>query len=196
MPDIVPDDDPFIRSLREAGIRPPPPPRGSRTGGPPRSPRLGVIGVLLVFALFVMLPGLATPITDWLWFREIGFERVFTTRLAAQWIIGLSAGLIAFAVLYWNARHALRGLPEGEQRVRTPVVDIGDAAAAISAHVVRLVRVLALPWTGLLSILVALAMAGQWNTALKAINRTPFGQVDPIFGRDIGYYVFVLPAVQ
>jgi uncharacterized membrane protein (UPF0182 family) len=80
--------------------------------------------------------------------------------------------------------------------IRNPAPDIGGVVAAVGAQVVRLVRVLALPWTALLSLVVALSMSAQWNTAMQAIYRTPFGQVDPIFGRDIGYYVFVLPAIE
>ena len=196
MPDLVPDDDPFIRSLRAAGVRPPPPPRGSDTGRPPRPPRFVILAGLALLLLFVFLPGLTTPISDWLWFNEIGFQRIFVTRFVAEWTIGLVSGLIAFGVLYSNARYALRGLVAGELPVQTPITDIGTAAAAVGAHVVRLVRMLALPWTALLAFFIALGMAAQWNTALLAINRTPFGQVDPIFGRDIGYYVFVMPAIE
>ena len=196
MPELVPDDDPFIRSLREAGIRPPRPPRGTRTGRPPGPPRLVLFVFVALFLLFVFLPGLTTPISDWLWFNEIGFERVFLTKFTAEWIIGLVSGVIAFAVLYGNARYAMRGMRTADGPVRTPINEIGDVAAAVSAHATRLVRVLALPWTALLALFVALGMAGQWNTALQAIYRTPFGQTDPIFGRDIGYYVFVLPAIE
>src|ERR671921_809954 len=76
MPDIVPDDDPFIRSLQEAGIRPPRGPRGSGTGHPPRSPRLGIIIAGLLFGalggnaryalrgLVVGKPRIGEPITD------------------------------------------------------------------------------------------------------------------------------------
>src|SRR6266576_2848362 len=129
MPALVPDDDAFIRSLKAAGVRPPPPPRG------PRSARS---------------------------FREIGFERVFLTKIATQWIIGPIAGLIAFAVLYGNARYALRGLVDGEARVHGPITDLSDIAAAAGAHAVRAVRTLALPWAALLSFFVALTVAAQW----------------------------------
>src|SRR5215218_181577 len=196
MPDIVPDDDPFIRSLKEAGIRPPRGPRGAGTGRPPRSPRLGIIVAAILFGLFVLLPGLTTPLADWLWFTEIGFQRVFLTKITAQWIIGLLSGAVAFAVLYGNARYALRGLVVGELRVREPITDIASVANAVGAQAARLMRTLALPWTALISFVVALSMASQWNTALQAMHRTSFGVTDPIFGRDVGYYVFVLPAIE
>jgi uncharacterized membrane protein (UPF0182 family) len=196
MPELVPDDDPFIHSLRQAGIRPP---RGSRRGGgvgPPRAQRLLLVAVAVLFAIMVLLPGLTTPIADWLWFSEIGYRRVFVTRIVAQWSIWLVAAVISFAVLYGNARYGLRGLVVGEPRVRTPITDLPSAASAVGEHAARLMRLLALPWTALLSFFVALTMAGQWNTVLQAMHRTPFGQTDPIFGRDIGWYVFVLPAIE
>jgi uncharacterized membrane protein (UPF0182 family) len=196
MPDIVPDDDPFIRHLREAGIRPPPGPRRTRSGGPPRSPRLTLAVGILLFVLVVVLPSITSRIVDWLWFREIGFERVFLTKIAAQWIIGLLSGVIAFAVLYGNARYALRGLVVGDARVREPITDISGIATMVGAQAARMMRALALPWTALVAFVVALAMGSQWNTALQAMYRTPFGQTDPIWGRDIGWYVFALPAIE
>ena len=39
-------------------------------------------------------------------------------------------------------------------------------------------------------------MASQWRTVLQVMYRTPFGVTDPVFGRDIGYYVFALPAIE
>src|SRR5687767_15896640 len=123
MPDIVPDDDPFIRHLRDAGSRPPPGPRRARTGGPPRSPRLTIAVGVLLFVLVVVVPSLTSRLVDWLWFREIGFERVFLTKIAAQWLIGLLSGAIAIAVLYGNSRSAPRGLLASVARLRDPITD-------------------------------------------------------------------------
>src|SRR5690349_17746003 len=124
MPDIVPDDDPFIRHLRDAGIRPPRRLRRSGTGRPPLPPRI-VIGVAIVLLVLVLvLPSITARLADWLWFREIGYQRVFFTKIVAQWSIALLSGAIAFAVLYGNARYALHGLATGDARVRTPITDI------------------------------------------------------------------------
>jgi uncharacterized membrane protein (UPF0182 family) len=196
MPDIVPDDDPFIRHLRDAGIRLPPRSRRSGTGGPTLPPRLVVGAAIALFLLVIVLPSITGRLTDWLWFTEIGYQRVFFTKIIAQWSIALLSGVIAFAVLYGNARYALRGLVVGDARVREPITDIAGIATAVGAHAARVMRALALPWTALIAFVVALSMASQWNTALQAMHRTPFGATDPIFGRDIGYYVFVLPAIE
>jgi len=190
---MPPEDDPIIRGLRNAGIRPLPP-RG--TGHRPTLPRSAMLVIGLVLLCVAFVPFLAGRLTDWLWYREIGFERVFLTKVIAQWALGLPTALIAFAVLYGNARFALGG---GEQRRQAPVSAVRSGAdLRQAAHNLfeRGIEWLALPAAAVLSVLVALGAAGQWRTLLQAAYATPFGVSDPVFGRDVGYYVFTLPAIE
>src|SRR5678816_2280096 len=103
---MPPDDDPIIRSLRDAGIRPLHP-----AGGGPgtRVPRSVLVLIAGVFVLLLLVPFVAGRLADWLWYREIGFERVFFTKIIAQWSLGIVSAIIAFAFLYANARIAMRG---------------------------------------------------------------------------------------
>src|SRR5688572_11137311 len=196
MPDKIPEDeDPFVRSLREAGIRPLHSKRVKPGRRPRRRPSMAVLVIGFLVAAFLLLPMLATPISDWLWFREIGFERVFVTKLAAKWGIGLAAGVLAFAVLYGNARFALRGFDPDAERI-DGYGAVGGINPEVRATLVRKAGALALPWTGFLAVMMAFIMAPQWITALQATHGTPFGVTDPVFGRDVGYYVFTLPAIE
>ena len=190
---MPPEDDPIIRGLREAGIRPLRPIRTRRDSPVPRS---AILLIAVVLVLLAFLPFLAGRLADWLWYREIGFERVFLTKVVAQWVLGVPTALLAFAVLYGNARVAMRGAPRAAPppvaRMRTGV-DMREAARALIG---RGVEWLAVPATAILSILIALAAAGQWRTLLQAAYGAPFGVADPVFGRDVGYYVFTLPAIE
>jgi len=190
---MPPDDDPIIRSLRDAGIRPLHP-----AGGGPgtRVPRSVLVLIAGVFVLLLLVPFVAGRLADWLWYREIGFERVFFTKIVAQWVLGLPTALIAFAVLYGNARFALRGVPRQQ---RSPIAEVrsgADLRDVAQALLRRGIDWLALPASLLLGLLVALATAGQWRLLLQAAYATPFGVTDPVFGRDAGYYVFTLPAID
>jgi uncharacterized membrane protein (UPF0182 family) len=40
-----------------------------------------------------------------------------------------------------------------------------------------------------------MSIAGSWMEMLQVTHATNFGVVDPVFGREISYYVFVLPAI-
>jgi uncharacterized membrane protein (UPF0182 family) len=55
---------------------------------------------------------------------------------------------------------------------------------------------LTIPVCALLAVFVALGAAGEWRTLLQAMYGTPFGVTDAVFGRDVGYYVFTLPAIE
>jgi uncharacterized membrane protein (UPF0182 family) len=189
---MPPDDDPIIRGLRDAGIRPLRPPRG--VGFP--VPRFAIVLIALVVILVGVVPFLAGRLADWLWYREIGFERVFLTKIVAQWALAVPTALVAFAVLYGNARIALR---DASARVRSPVSEMrpgSQVREVIQALISRGSNWLALPVAALISLFIALGAAGQWRTLLQAFYATPFGVADPVFGRDVGYYVFTLPAVE
>ena len=170
---------PFVREIRL------PPQR--------RSPQwLRITAIVLAVLLMVGLP-VAARLSDWLWYREVGFERVFLTKVAAQWALGLAAGLCGFLLTYVNGRIALRG-------VATRNLHIRDASEwAASGPKVLLERVSAwfvLPITLFIGFVLALATAGQWRELAQFFYRTPFGVADPVFGRDVMYYVFTIPMVE
>ena len=190
---MPPEDDPIIRGLREAGIRPL---RPIRTGRDSPVPRSTILLIAIVLVLVAFLPFLAGRLADWLWYREIGFERVFLTKVVAQWVLGVPTALLAFGALYANARLAMRGEP---RPVRPPSaqmragLEMRKAARALMASGMEW---LVLPATAVLSVVFGLAAASQWRTLLQAVYGTPFGVTDPVFGRDVGYYVFTLPAIE
>jgi len=151
-----------------------------------------LLWIALALAAFLLLRGVAVRLTDWLWFREVGFERVFLLKIAAQWSMGALAGLVGFGVLYGNARVALRGI----ELVREDVRVLAQGGLEMRERFfVRLAEMLALPVALGGAALIALGAAGEWRTLVQFFFRTPFGDVDPIFGRDIAYYVFTLPTL-
>ena len=70
---MPPDDDPIIRGLRAAGIRPLPPRDDvSRQLQMRRRRRIALL-LIVLFALMLFIPAVAGRLSDWLWYREIGF---------------------------------------------------------------------------------------------------------------------------
>ncbi len=156
----------------------------------PRSLRRIVLWIVVgLFVALVVVPWLASFATDWLWFREIGFQSVFATSLI--WRIGLFliGGLFAFGYIYGNVRLA-RGTGTG-----FPVlyVNRGDG---VSVDVSRMLTRLFLPGALVLAFLTAVSASASWLVVLKGFNGVPIGTRDPLFGRDISFYLFRLPLIS
>src|SRR3989440_3100596 len=155
---------------------------------PRRRRRLGLLVLVVLLALLLLLFNLVPLAAEWLWFQALGYERVFTTRLVAEAVLGVGVGGVVFAFLYVNLRIAQRGL------VPNPVV-VQFSSGATAVDVTRLLRRLALPTALGLALLFGLGAAGGWLGVLQFLHRTPFGVTDPVFGRDVGYYVFTVPVI-
>ncbi|MBI4541135.1 MAG: UPF0182 family protein [Gemmatimonadetes bacterium] len=152
--------------------------------------RLPLILVLLgAFLLLTFVPRAVQLYTDWLWYGEIGYEGVFLTGVTARLALFTAVIGLAFGFLYWNLRHAQRDVVPHPMFVRlsqqTRPVDITQS-----------VRRLALPVSAVLALLVATTASRGWLAALQFVQRTPFGTTDPVFGRDIAFYVFTLPVLS
>ena len=154
---------------------------------PLRRPRLG-LWLLLGFILLSLF-GQAVPLyTDWLWFQEVGFTTVFTTRLQLSGWLFIGLGAVVFVFLFINLSVAARTAPPD---VLWELEDqLGLPGRAILEP---LVRRLLLPVIAVISFFAGARATGSWPTVLEYANQTAFNQSDPLFGRDLGFYFFVLP---
>jgi uncharacterized membrane protein (UPF0182 family) len=156
----------------------------------PRAFRRGLMWIAaVVFVALIVVPWLASFATDWLWYGEIGFRSVFATSLV--WRIGLFVlgGAFAFGYFYGNIRIA-RGAGTG-----FPVlyVNRGDGA---TVDLSRTLTRLFLPAALVVTFLIAISASASWMDVLKGMNGVPVGVRDPLFGRDISFYLFKLPLIS
>jgi uncharacterized protein len=152
--------------------------------------RLGVLGVIVV--LFLVLPfgrQLVELYTDWLWFQEVRFPGIYTTILSLKVLLGLAAGIVVFAALYFNLLATRRG--------QGPLVELaGDENLPQLPSwplVEPLYRRFRLPACLLIAFLLSGYGAARWETVIRYRNGGAFGVADPLFGRDVGFYVFTYP---
>jgi hypothetical protein len=147
---------------------------------------------LLLLAVFILLPlgaELLALVSDSLWFAELGLQAVFQTLLAARLTVFLLAAAVAAAVLYVNLRLTARGI-----RPELAVLELPELPQLPSwATIEPLFRRFLLPAALLAGIMLAGQTAGQWLAWLRYRHGVPFGVSDPLFGRDVGYYVFAYP---
>jgi uncharacterized membrane protein (UPF0182 family) len=247
--DDIDDSDGVERDEEDSSIRPRSiddrrrggrrPPGGPDDGAPGRAARTGrrigiwviALGVIAIFLLFSVGIDLWT---DALWFRSVGFDTVFWTRVVAMLGLGVTAFLVSALVLLGNLWLAGRLTPppsaEGGGSLRSLFDRINEAAQAaddrrggqrqgfgggrdrfgnsqaITFEVGDMPDLTPLAgWIlggiGLfIALLIGGAVSGAWETVLLYLNRVPFSPTasvtDPIFGRDVSFFLFELPFLR
>ncbi len=148
-----------------------------------------VLAFVVLMVLMAGIPGFLNFLADWYWFSALGYDTVFLTRLVTKVVLWSTVTIVSFAVLFVNVRIALRGIAPD------PVI-IPMRGQQPSLDVNRFLRVLTWPAAGLFALMVGSAATGTWLTVLRFLKQSPFGTTDPIFGKDIAYFVFTLPALS
>jgi len=143
--------------------------------------------LVLLVAVFFLLPSGVQFYGDWLWFGEVGYQGVYARTLATQSTLWLATFVLAFGVLLLNLRLAFRVLTRREIVMMTP-----EGPRAIVVDPARLRPVVTLA-SAAGAVLVASIAAAQWEKWLVYWNAIPFGKADPVLGYDVGFYVFQLP---
>ena len=149
--------------------------------------RTKLIVGLLAILLLVTLPSVAEIFAEWLWFGEVGYQSVFIKSLTTKGLLGLLAFVGTFAMLFANLRVAV----SGPNRPYTIFPGGGDIQPIVLEQ--RHLSLLAAGISGVVAVVVAGIASSQWLVTLQFLHATPFGEVDPIFGRDAAFYVFTLP---
>src|SRR6516165_9199050 len=160
----------------------------------------GAIAVIGVVAVGLILLGLTGSfIVDWLWFSELGYLSVFWTTLIAESEVFLAV-FVATAVILWIngalaaqfARPLWMHFAAGHQWEGQAVQSVPDLLE-FARRRVRWPPLVAGAGT-LLALLVAWAEVHNWSVFLRFIHQVSAGANDPLYGRDIGFYLFSLPA--
>ena len=151
-----------------------------------------LIGPILVVFVLLNVAGQVLPLyTDYLWFQEVKLVSVFTTVLGLKLLLGIAGGLLVALLLYLNVWLAARPT-SGDV-----LVELEDPLGLPSRLVIEpLVRKFLLPGSLVLGFLAAMQAASEWETVLRFLNAQPFNALDPLFGRDISFYVFRLPFLE
>jgi uncharacterized membrane protein (UPF0182 family) len=147
-----------------------------------------VIVLLLAFLALGLVAQVVPLYTDWLWFQEVGYTQVFTKTLAFRGSLftGLAVSVLVF--LYVNLTFAVRTAApdviwELEDQLGLP------GRVVIEPLIRRFLPIV----VAVIALVSGLRATTQWETVLVYFNAVPFGAVDPLFERDLAFFVFTLP---
>src|SRR5690625_4995318 len=150
------------------------------------SKRFIYITISIIILLIILYAGFQIY-TNYIWMDTVGFSTIYTTILSSKVLLALSGFILffilTFGTLYWirlsymnHFGHAQLPLFVVNKKPSFFLITLGSLIVGIMGSLI--------------------VQGVGWEPTLKLFNFSSFDKVDPFFGRDISFYVFVLPFVQ
>src|SRR5260370_5016192 len=157
------------------------------------------VGVIGIVVLFIVLGLVSDLLVDWDWFSAFGYLDVLGTILGGKAVLFFAVFAGSGIFLWVNGSLASRF---ARRRGHVHPVDFERESEGVQTlpELLELMRQ-RLPWrlliagvAGVLAILLAAGEVSNWDVFLRLIYQVPYGLSDPQYGKDIGFYLFSLPA--
>jgi len=159
-----------------------------RRHGLTRRRRWIIAAIILLVVVIASLRTFAVFYTDSLWFSSVGLHSVWSSLFEVKFGLFMAFGAIFAVGLLASLLVGEKLVPRGhslgpeDDFVRRYQEVVGPHVRWIRAGIVVL-----------LAILLGSDALGQWDHWILFRNGTSFGVKDPIWHKDIGYFVFKLP---
>ncbi len=145
----------------------------------------------------IVLASLIGIVQKWLWMGELGFQGIFWTILSTQWAMFCAAFVLAFLYLWINLHIAAKdrpALPTGALGNKTAALFVSpDVLRSVAGVSPRLLKSVAVVSSAAIALLFAISFYTRWDTYLRFRHGESVGVMDPLYGVDIGFYLFRLP---
>jgi hypothetical protein len=149
--------------------------------------------VILILILLLIVLGIASKgsdwLVDWLWMREVGFSQIFVRLLSVRLLLFVVAAIPVFLYLWINLKVAVRHrhmtVVEMKASRTSDLYEFQASPRILTVSVILLSLIPALCF--------GFALSSEWDTFIRYFWGGAFGRPDPLFGKDIGFYIFQLP---
>ena len=143
--------------------------------------KAGIIAALAVLAIIVLCFGtIVNFVTDYWWFKDLGYTQVFFTKLFTEIKIAIPAFVITFILSQLYLTTLRR-----EYMKKLETVEGHASDKSIKRFTMLISAIFSVIITFLLT-------TSLWQQILYSMNSTEFNVEDPIFNNDISFYVFRL----
>ncbi len=144
--------------------------------------------LFIAIAILTLVSSVVHLLTESWWFAAVGFESIFWQRIIWQvaiWVVTFAVFVGFLGFNYWLALkftgdRSFRFLESNEFEPYT--VTIANYTATLLIF--------------LTSLSIANLSAASWEIILQFFNASEFNRLDPIYQKDIGFYLFRLPLLD
>lgn len=137
--------------------------------------------ILVVFLVISSFGSVIGFITDYLWFKDIGYVQTFLVKLFTYLKIGIPVFVGSLLIFFFY----VKSLKKKYYRI-SGILTNRNEEKLINRSILGSSLILALLFTTYFTQL-------TWFEILQYLNRTSFNIVDPIYNNDVGFYIFQLP---
>lgn len=145
-----------------------------------------MLGVVVVLVLI-----LAQVWTEVLWFDELGYVGVLRTEWGTRAVLFVLGFLLMAGAVAASLSFAYRSRP-----IYAPSTQEQASLDQYREAIEPLRRLVMVAGPAVLGLFAGGAASQQWSTVQLWMNAVPFGETDPEYGLDIGFYVFTLPGLR
>ncbi len=144
-----------------------------------------VVGIIVALIVLSKISGL---VVEWLWMSQLGYVGIFWRLLTIKWALFAAAFVVVFLFFWINFRFILKNFLRfsRERDFDVPVQTEGQIPP-------RRARAVPPVLSAFIALIFGLIVSSQWDTYLRFRWGGVFGQADPLFDLDIGFYMFRLP---
>ena len=139
--------------------------------------------VAIIFIVLNSFGSIVRFVTDYLWFKEVGYTETFFTKIKAQFMIGVPIFIILSILLFIFIRKLRK-----TYMAASDVVDV-----SLNKKINLYIRLITI---GFGLIITSNIVSNMWFEILQYIHGGDFNISDPIFNNDISFYVFKLPLIN
>jgi uncharacterized membrane protein (UPF0182 family) len=161
----------------------------------PRRRRLWlIITIAVIIALLLFGSQFLNIYIDSLWFSAVGYSKVYWYKFRLGGLLFLVFFVLSFLTVRVPFLLLSRVLPELTQRPKARVSSVEDFK-----------EINFLPWiyrpgvwvlAAAIALLSAISMSQEWPQFALYLHSQAAGISDPIFGRDVSFYLFKLPVLE
>ncbi|NLF45137.1 MAG: UPF0182 family protein [Syntrophomonadaceae bacterium] len=159
------------------------------------------IKLIVFFLLLAAASLLINMYIDWLWFKSVSFQEVFTTILFNK--IGLYAliFLVTLGLFYINLWLTRKNISDDEPRLHNdndPDIIYLERPPSIWKELLtgQTAKYIFLAISIFAAFMVSSVAADNWLVVQQYLNGVKVGVIDPIFNKDLGFYFFNLTFYQ
>ena len=150
-----------------------------------------IIGIILLVVIIV--GAIASIYIDLIWFKSVQFVTVFWKILLTKGVVMLFFAAVFFILSFINLSFARRFAPEFQVEISQDEFERPEIQLYKSLQNIQINKKFVLWFSLIVALFMGFSESSSWEKILTYFNRTSFGTADPIFNRDIGFYMFSLP---